>query len=255
VAPTVPAKLAGMAPIEGSGIFVCPIGMHYAAYADGKVYPPNHPRLPQPSVRPARCFTTEEEAIGAGYAIALAPPGYLVVDGVYLGSSDPQLQVWCRNSAARLGFAVWCPERLPNPGWGADGCGSLELDPPPGTCVFRDAFFLELRGFPAPPEYGVESHFVMTAFRADEKDSRVLTLLGCSNGAVVETSFSLVPEEQASFIDCPSGTPPLGGHLILRWPTSPGAEVVWQVSLHGDTPINRSLLMAIAAHIVYVDAG
>jgi hypothetical protein len=55
--------------------------------------------------------------------------------------------------------------------------------------------------------------------------------------------------ETADLVRCPVGPPPHSGHLLLRW-TRQGFN--YAVSLHGDSPVNRDLLILIAERVYYV---
>jgi hypothetical protein len=259
--PTPPASAGGRAPLVTGSVYLCPPGWPYAAYAARAYhyYPPNHPLFPDRQVQPDRCYATPTRAEKAGYTLALPPQGSVIVDGVYLVPMDYQtFELMCDRASRRLGFAVPCPMLMPNPGLGSGPprCGdpaSFGRYTRP-ACVYDRAFLLDQAGFAVPPGYGAGafggSHLVISAFRrkALGADPDARYALECPEtrrvGWVQLSVPDLDQDVRAVLLTCPSGPPPLGGHVILRWSQS---GIVYQVALNGDIPANRRLLEAIAS--------
>jgi hypothetical protein len=258
--PMPPTGQTGRAPLATARSYLCPPGWAYAAY-EGRAngyYPPNHPLFPARVVRPDRCYSAPAEAEAAGYTLALPPPGGLVVDGVYLVFVNLDRQ--CGRAAARLGFRVPCPTRLPNPGSGSQAarCGDRSsfgrITRPP--CVHEGTFLLDQAGFGVPPGYGAGalggSHLVITASRGEDPGVAP-PVLGCPDarvvGSIIVRPLNANRYLPALILVCPEGVLPLDEYLILGWTES---GVVYQVALNGDIPTNRRLLEAIAANMQMV---
>jgi len=258
--PALPTGQSGRPPLATASSYLCPPGWPYAAFearANG-YYPPNHPLFPARVVRPDRCYSTPTEAEAAGYTLGLPPPGGLLVDGVYLMFVNLEQQ--CGRAAARVGFRVPCPTRLPNPGSGSQSarCGDRSsfgrFTRPP--CVHEGNFLLDQAGFGVPPGYGAGalggSHLVITASRGEDPGVAP-AVLGCPDarvvGSIIVRPLNVNRYLPALILVCPEGVLPLDEYLILGWTDS---RVVYQVALNGDIPTNRRLLEAIAANIEMV---
>ena len=77
--------------------------------------------------------------------------------------------------------------------------------------------------------------------------------LGCADrGRASETTD--VNGMTARWIACHAGrNPPQdSGHIVLQWSD---AGIVYAVSVHTDTPANRSLALFVADHLVLVEPG
>jgi hypothetical protein len=243
--------------------YLCPPGAVFAAYQAGLHYfPPNHPLHPLGNVQPDACFRTAAEARAAGYSLALPPQGVFAIDGVYLGEVALP---GCPEAAEALRFPVPCPGLLPNPDQdvGPPDCNtqaSFGLVPTK-PCVSGEAFLFQYMGFAVPPDYGVavgggpSANLVITALIEPRPtaDSELPYFLTCPDASPVgRTEFSPPYDArviQARYFLCPDYPPPQSGQLILRWSIG---KVTYSVSLHGDTPTNRTLLVQIASSIHYV---
>jgi hypothetical protein len=126
--------------VIASILFQCPASAPFALY--GHVfYPPTYPGLPAQTVRPTRCFATAAAASAAGYTIAPTPTGDLLIGGVYLVPTGAALLHRCEAAAARLRFAVPCPELAPF-NWSSSG-GWIS----PGLFVLSGGFSPTPRGY------------------------------------------------------------------------------------------------------------
>jgi hypothetical protein len=104
----------GMAPFQLGKAWPCPGAWPVKAYQpQGLYYPPNHPAVPVPVVKPARCFRAESDARTAGFRLAPPPKGGVVFEGVYLVPASSRVRDECRSAAERIGFAIPCPSLLP----------------------------------------------------------------------------------------------------------------------------------------------
>jgi hypothetical protein len=243
-----PEAESSVDPFVIAGTWACPADWSYAAYdvLGHRVFAPNHPAHPSDAVRPDHCYGTEAEAEAAGYAGVPVGPDVQVVDGVYFVPVD--LRARCERAATRLGFAVPCPTRLPNPrpGGTAPAC-SPSAFPPNSACVVRGdvpSFLFAYAAFSVPAAYQQPTNLVISAFRMHPRDADPFFDYAflCSEGRVVGRSEPLdgAALPGGSFVQCPSlYPPPFAGQLILRW-TQGG--VMYQVSLNRDTPANRRLL-------------
>jgi hypothetical protein len=255
--PRPPAIDLGQAPLAIGDAYRCMPGWPYAAYASraDHFYPPNHPLMPVRVVRPDRCYATLGDAEAAGYVLAPPSPGGLVVDGVYLVFVNPEVQ--CIQAAARVGFRVPCPTRLPNPGAGSHQarCGDRtsfgRFTRPP--CVRGRAFLLDQAGFGVPPGYGAGaiggSHLVISASRGDDPGVAP-SILRCPEARVVGSSVVRPSNASRYFpallLVCPKGDLLVDEYLVLGWSDS---GVVYQVAVRGEVPTNRRLLEAIASNL------
>lgn len=257
-----PRERPGAAAMDLGGVYLCPLDFQYAAYASGEhYYPPNHPLVPDPNVKPEGCFGSPGDAEASGYTLALPPYASQVVDGIYL-EFMPKLERQCLRAANRLGFRVPCPTLLPNPGPGSTPprCGDptsfgIYTGPP---CVYAGAFFvLDQAGFAVPPGYPTNAfggpRLMLVAFRP--RDARrgfeVRYQLACPDGEPLGTT-SVLPQNgaqplPATFVRCPIlMPPPLAQHVILQWRQD---AILYEVAVQSDTPANRRLLEAIASSV------
>ena len=153
----------------------------------------------------------------------------------------------CRAMAARLGFAVPCPDLLPT-----DATISS-----PSCCTFGNPnvaplFVLE-EHFRAPAGYQVaepsdipRGHLVIVATRRTPLSSA----LTCES----TTPAGEGPQIWAgrSFWEVCAGSGSNNGHVSLEWEL---AGIAYSVSLHGDTPENRSAVTLIAGHLELVQVN
>jgi hypothetical protein len=227
--PDAPVAPQGRAPSTLAGIAVCLPPFDVSAYrtADGRVvFPINHPDWNHSlDLRPARCFSSERQAQQAGYRIAPPPPGFRVVEGIYLVLAPQDLSAGCRGAGRKLSFRPRCPALVP--AGAAWTCG---------PCLDDRAFVLSGTAN-APADYvGVEGgglHLVVAASR-DPRSTR-LTCAGMRPAG--NLSFR---GGRARLVPCPRGSE-LHSGLLARW-TAGG--VSYAVSLHGSDRRNRHLLGA-----------
>jgi hypothetical protein len=216
-----PQKLA-------AGLYVCApafdtIGYHRYAY------PSMYPDRPGSAIRPDRCFRSIALAEEADYRLAPLPPRAVRVDDVYLVPPERRLAASCRRAARIAGFAVPCPTLVPVPADSVGGCVGV------GRCVRRGVFILE-GNFNGPPGYvgagGRGGHlwfFGAVPSKASEVD--------CCGARRTEASFA-VRGHRASWLEFPSGSELNSGHVVLQWRER---GVVYSVSLHGHSELNRRL--------------
>jgi len=217
-------------------------------YANHRSYPPGIPTLPPSGARIVSCFAGVAQAAGDGFAVA-APPGTLIVGGVFLLPTGSLTVRQCRAAARAAGFAVPCPTvapalsstplQLPN----CDDDGGCS----PGGSGFT---FLE-QGFAVPPDYPAlpltGGNFVLLAWRNAEM----------TNGCHAEPAIRRVRigGADAAFIACPSDSAELsgelGGDVALGW-VHQGIHVV--VGFQGVNPTNIALDLAVARHLIWITA-
>jgi hypothetical protein len=193
------------------------------------VYPPNHPRYQELTGRPERCFASLDEASRGGYDLAPPPPGDRVIGGVYLEPAGLPLETRCRAAAVKLGLAVPCPTLIPS-------SATQQLNFGHGT------FVIEV-DFSGPPGYvGIEgspgNHLFVQAYAHARRFFRD----PCLNPAN-STPGPVVHGATTGFIDCPEGSSMNSGHAVLVWQRS---DVLYAVSVHGHTAVNRRIDLAIA---------
>jgi hypothetical protein len=199
-----------------------------------------YPARPGPGIRPDRCFRSIAQAEEAGYRLAPSPPRAVRVDDVYLVPPERRLAASCRRAARIAGFAVTCPTLVPVPADSVGGCAGV------GRCVRRGAFILEGR-FNGPPGYvgagGRGGHlwfFGAIPSKASEVD--------CCGAHRTEASFA-VRGHQASWLEFPSGSEVNSGHVVLQWREH---GVIYSVSLHGHSELNRRLDEILAKRVQMV---
>jgi hypothetical protein len=222
----------GSPPLElAGGKFVC--AEEYAGYGD-RFYPPDHPAIPQQTVRPTRCFSSAGEARRAGYTLARTPRADKLVSGIYLVPSTAALLTGCRRAARRLGFPVPCPRFLPARQADAHFCC---------PCGGEPKFVLTV-DFTGPSTYigmgpyGGEGHLVFAG-------ARRLLDIRCF-GARGRRPVPEIKRRRAEWLDCPNGSELHSGHVILRWRDDRAA---YAVSIHSDTRPNRVLAVVLAKDV------
>ena len=209
----------------------------YVAYDAGRrFYPPAYPG-PLPEGRPDRCFPTAEDAAAAGFRVAPPPPGWVVVEGVYLGPVD--LTAGCRRGAARVGFAVPCPTLLPHPSPGAPATCPSANRAAVVACAARGVFLLEQREVSGD----VVTSSVVLAFPSARGP-------GCRRAEPAGRTQVRFPAGRdgryrlADFERCPDPASPHAGRLVLTW--SEGA-ITYQASLEGPERVVYRVLPALAS--------
>ena len=168
------------------------------------------------------------------------------IGGVTLVKPPSEVERYCQATADRLDRAILCPSLLPaNPLF-------------PSTCCLNERIFLIQEVFQGPPSY-----VGMPAGDGSASDVGHLNIwsiprrtldtagLGCTaRGRLVGTTD--MNGAAARWIACPAGSNPPqdSGHVLLQWSDS---GIVYEVSVHTDTPVNRRLALFIAEHLVFVE--
>ena len=198
----------------------------------------------------------------AGFAIACsalplgnAQSSEIRVSGVLLVAADPALRAACVRAAHAGGFEVPCPRLvIEHRGATAESCpqellsplrdcleDSAPSDPKPHV---RDSFVyiqndLVLDGALHLFVVGVKSDSLLRPFRA-----------GCGDAIESISSGPDLPGTGTTWVECAGDISGMNsGHVILRWSRG---DVIYAVSLHGHTQVNRDVELAIARNIEYV---
>lgn len=223
-------------------LYVCPAEFDTIGYR-GRAYPSMYPTRPGSGVRPDRCFRSIQQAERAGYTVAPTPPGATRVDDVYLVPPERSLAASCRRAARIARIPVPCPTLVPVPANSVGGCVGV------GSCVGHGLFVLE-GSFNGPPGYagaeGRGGH--LWFFGALPSNAREIE---CCGGRRVAASVS-VRGHRASWLEYPSGSTLNSGHVLLEWRES---GVVYAVSLHGHSLLNRQLDRILAGRLRMVVPG
>lgn len=198
----------------------------------------------------------------AGFAIACsvlplgnAPRSEIRVSGALLVAADLALRAECVRAAHAGGFDVPCPRLvIEHRGATGEGCpqellsplrdcleDSAPSDPKPHV---RDSFVyiqndLVLDGALHLFVVGVKSDSLLRAFRA-----------GCGDASESTSSGPDLLGVGTTWVECAGEISGMNsGHVLLRWSRG---DVVYAVSLHGHTQVNRDVELAIARNIEYV---
>jgi hypothetical protein len=185
-------------------------------------------------VRPARCFITEAQARSAGYRPAPLPAGDVAVGPIFLTPPGPLLEVRCRDGARRTGFAIPCPGLLPS---GGDLAG---VYPARGSFVLLWNFGGP-RGYKGIPT-GSSNHLFVFALsgRVSQQDFG-----GCPAQKLL--ARTTVRGHAAELLACAAGSENMNaGHVVIRWRER---GVVYEVSLHNPTNVNRRIAEAVASSV------
>jgi hypothetical protein len=185
------------------------------------------------------------------------PSGGVRVSGVLLVPAEPSLRESCLRAAAVGGFVVPCPrlilehrrpvgESCPESDFNARAGGKDCLEDSavvsPSLPSRRDAFTY------------VQNDIVLDGglhlFVVGVKEDSPLAALrsGCIGPESTEAG-SPMDGAATTWVECPDSGGMHAGHVLLRW-TRGG--VIYAVSLHGHTAINRQVELAIARSIEYV---
>ena len=173
-------------------------------------------------------------------------PASTTIGGVALVTPTSEVERYCQAAADRLDWAILCPSLLP-------------VDPYfPDTCCLARSIFLIQEVFKGPPSYvgmpdtdGSASdvgHLNIWSIPSGTLDTAGV---GCtangSPGGTIDMNGAA-----ARLIACPAGrNPPQdSGHIVLQWSE---AGIVYAVSVHTDTPVNRRLALFVAEHLVIVE--
>jgi hypothetical protein len=181
---------------------------------------------------------------------SVAPTTPANVSGVALVKPRSEVSAFCQEAADRLDRPILCPSLLP-----AD-----PYFPENELCraCLRQGYFLIDEVFQGPPSYvGMPA--------ADGSASAVghLNIWSTPRGTLDTVGFGCIakgrPSETidlngttARWIACPAGSDPPqdSGHIVLQ---SSDVGIVYAVSVHTDTPVNRRLALFIAEHLVRVE--
>jgi hypothetical protein len=233
----------GSAPEKiGVHLYVCPSEFDTIGYR-GQAYPSMYPSRPGSGIRPDRCFRSIRQAQRAGYRLAPTPPEAVRVDDVYLVSPERSLAAFCRRAARISRFPVPCPTLVPVPADSVGRCVGVR------RCVSHGLFVLE-GNFYGPPGYeGTEGRgghlwfFGALASKASE--------IECCGGRRT-TALVTVRGHRASWLEYPPGSELNSGHVLLEWREG---GVLYAVSLHGHSELNRQLDILLAERIRMVVSG
>ncbi len=190
-----------------------------------------------------------------GPSVTPSAPGR--VAGILLVAAEPSLRASCSRAAALGGFAVPCPRliiehRQPV----GEGCPDQDRPYAGGKDCLEDS----AAGNPSGPS----RRDALTYLQNDivfpgavhlwvvgvEEDSRLAPFRsGCVPGPEVAEPGPDLSGSATTWVECPDGSAMNSGHVLLRWAR---AGVIYAVSLHGHTSIDREVEVAIARNIEYV---
>ena len=230
-------KPRGQAPQRvADGFYSCP-AQAPTLVVDGLFYPATYPERPAPSVRPSRCFGTTEEATMAGFRRAATPPHDIRVDDLYLVPSESKLRRYCRTLSTRADLPVPCPSVVPAPPDSVVDCGGAAPCASPGRFVLEGNFF-------GPPGYVGSGegagHLWFLASTAAQRHQ-----IECSTPRDLGGRVEILGAA-AHWLVCPPGSELNSGHVLLEWRLH---DVVYAVSVHGVSPLNRRLALVLARHV------
>lgn len=235
---------------------LCPMDSPYLAdRSQGLEYPPNYPGPLPTGTHGLRCYTTEQDAINAGFRPAPAPAGGARSGAVYLATPTAAVRAACRAATHKMHATVYCPTLLPaqwsNPRFHGDADRSwrdgIGADCPSRGCAVP---VLSIWGsFPTPPTW-FSSPFDFSSLEVwemtDAQQRRYLYLRGCDGrpgrpGRLLgHTTFDGTP---ATWYGCSS---------FAAYST----ELVWHrgddvigVSASGSRPQGRQLDRYVAEHL------
>jgi hypothetical protein len=172
------------------------------------------------------------------------------VGGITLLKPKPEILHFCQRAANRLGWPVPCPSLLP--------AHHLFSNTELCKACLPDGIFLIQEVFQGPPSYvgmpqidGSVSHVGHLNIWSTLRGTLDAAGLGCTargrTGGTIE-----VRGEAAQWVTCPAvrNPPQDSGHVMLEWSV---AGIVYAVSVHTDSPVNLSLALFIAQHLVLVE--
>jgi hypothetical protein len=172
------------------------------------------------------------------------------VSGVALVKPRSDVSTYCQEAADRLNRPILCPSLLP-----ADPY--LPENQPCGVCL-RQGYFLIDEVFQGPPSYvgmptagGSTSGVGHLNIWSSPRGTIDTAGLGCVTKGGPTGTIDL-DGTNARWIACPAGRDPPqdSGHIVLQWSDE---GIVYAVSVHTDTPVNRRLALFIAEHLVCVE--
>jgi hypothetical protein len=259
----------GVAPVRSGGGYECPAPALIAAYGvplGFHSFPPHHPRHPDPSIAPDRCYRTLADADADGFTLGLPPQGWDEVAGLLL-APDWALGIDtyrpCQRAANALGISVPCLYSFPAPGEasGLPRCGTGFPTNP--RCITSlgsaGAFFSQYRSFPGINGLPVSGQGLTLAgvrVKDVEPGSALQSVFLCGEAdpaEAIELTFPATYQHTtypAEFIDCTEGIPPSGGQLILRWNRE---GTVHAMGLPNDLPGAREILLRLTQSIFFAE--
>jgi hypothetical protein len=170
--------------------------------------------------------------------------------GVTLVKPTPETLIFCQRAADRLGWPLPCPSLLP--------AHHLFENTELCKACWRDGLFLIQEVFRGPSSYigmpqtdGSVSHVGHLNIWSIPRGKLDAAGLGCRARGKTEGTID-VRGEAAQWVTCPAdrNPPQDSGHVMLEWSV---AGIVYAVSVHTDTPVNRSLALFTAQHLVLVE--
>jgi hypothetical protein len=218
------------------GFYSCPAEAP-TLVIDGLFYPATYPRRPAPSVRPSRCLRTSDDAAKAGFRRAPTPRHDIRIDELYLVPAQRGLRRYCRTLSARARLPVPCPTLVPAPNDSVVDCGGAAPCATPGRVVLEGNFV-------GPPGYvGSGEGAGHLWFFASTSGQRYL--IECSKPHDLAGRVDILGE-RAHWLACPPGSELNSGHLLLEWRLH---DLVYAVSVHGVSRLNRRLAVVLARHL------
>ena len=182
------------------------------------------------------------------------PPGSVRVAGVLLVPAESSLEESCRRAAAAGGFTVPCPgliiqhrapvgEGCPSEDLAYAGKDCLEVTPEGTPLSRRDSFLYTQNDIVL--DGGL--HLFIAGVRSDSRLAPFRT--GCVGSERSEPGPDL-DGEPTVWIECPDASSMNSGHVLLRWAKG---DVIYAISLHGHTSVNREVELAIARNLKYIE--
>lgn len=198
--------------------------------------------ISQPACMPASNLPKSSTSPSSQRAGTVSGPG-----GVALKQTDSNDQKICHLAANRLNFSVACPELLLE-GTALSSCADYCA----GKGGEVDRFVFEAY-FEAPTTYhGVspgQGHLAIAASRTVAGYGFINLSAMCTSPYKTE-SGPLVWGYPGMWVSCATGSGGLdSGHIVLSWAVG---RVTYEVSLHGDTAVNRLLDLELASHTIVV---
>ena len=176
----------------------------------------------------------------AGFRRAVTPANDLRIGDLYLVPAERALTRFCRVGAARAHIPVPCPTRVPAPSGSVIDCGGATPCATPGRFVLEGDFTGPLGYVGAGNGAG---HLWFLAATPRNRD-----LIECGGAEPLSGRVSIL-ERRATWLECPPGSELNSGHVLLEWRRE---NVVYVVSVHGVTPLNRRLTVALARQVRFV---
>jgi hypothetical protein len=152
------------------------------------------------------------------------------VASIRLIPASSTLRRGCSRAARRLKVAVYCPTRVPAR-WS------------PRICAGCNGTFSATGWFPAPKGYVGQPGEQTGHFTVWAAPPRLIRegYVGCTNGT--RSGHLRLARFRMVWITCPEGSTLDSGHIVLQWSRG---RWTYALSLHTDTPPNRSILRTVA---------